>query len=125
MFAFNDDRQAITTNSLAPTEWVEDGFVYEAEYKYSNTLNKLKELAKQGRDGLIGRMMSRTAARKNLDLDEEKRLLDEKGIIHAIKNVDDLDEAASAYKDIDVVMKEQEDLVDILVTLEPLAVIKG
>lgn len=45
------------TNSLAPTEFVEDGFVYEAEYKYSNTLNKLKQLAKQGRDGLIARMM--------------------------------------------------------------------
>lgn len=45
------------TETLSPTEFVEDGFVYEAEYKYSNTLNKLKQLAKQGRDGLIGRMM--------------------------------------------------------------------
>ena len=37
----------------------------------------------------------------------------------------DLDEAAGAYKDIDVVMEEQKDLVDILVKLEPLAVVNG
>lgn len=72
-----------------------------------------------------GRKMSRVQARKNLDLETEKRLLDEKGIIHAIRNVDDLDEASSAYKDIDIVMEEQKDLVDILIELTPLAVIKG
>ena len=72
-----------------------------------------------------GRKMSRAQARKNLDLETEKRLLDEKGIIHAIRNVDDLDEASSAYKDIDIVMEEQKDLVDILIELTPLAVIKG
>lgn len=72
-----------------------------------------------------GRKMSRNFARNNLNLDEEKRLLDEKGIIHSIRSEKDLDEAASAYKDIDVVMQEQSDLVDILVELEPLAVIKG
>jgi tRNA-splicing ligase RtcB len=32
---------------------------------------------------------------------------------------------AKTYKDIDVVMEEQQDLVDIVVRLEPLAVIKG
>lgn len=45
------------TDNLSPTEFVEDGFVYEAEYKYSNTLNKLNQLAKQGGRGLISRMM--------------------------------------------------------------------
>ena len=45
------------TDTLSPTEWVEDGFVYEAEYKYSKTLDKLNALTKQGRNGLIGRMM--------------------------------------------------------------------
>jgi len=34
-------------------------------------------------------------------------------------------EAAQAYKDIDEVMQAQNDLVDIRVTLTPLAVIKG
>ena len=37
----------------------------------------------------------------------------------------DLDEAPDAYKDIDVVMENQADLVDIMVELKPLAVIKG
>jgi tRNA-splicing ligase RtcB len=35
-----------------------------------------------------------------------------------------LDEAPSAYKDIDVVMEEQKDLVEIKIELSPLAVIK-
>jgi RNA-splicing ligase RtcB len=34
-------------------------------------------------------------------------------------------EASGAYKDIDVLMEEQKDMVEILVTLEPLAVVKG
>jgi tRNA-splicing ligase RtcB len=72
-----------------------------------------------------GRLMSRTAARKNLDLGEEKRKLDEKGIVHAVRSIGDLDEASGAYKDIDMVMKEQEDLVEIVTKLEPIAVIKG
>lgn len=37
----------------------------------------------------------------------------------------DLDEAPSAYKNIKDVMKNQEDLVDILIELSPLAVVKG
>lgn len=72
-----------------------------------------------------GRKMSRTQAQKELSLEEEKKKLDEQGIIHGIRNVKDLDEASGAYKDIDVVMENQKDLVDILVELQPLAVIKG
>ena len=69
--------------------------------------------------------MGRGQARRNLNLDEEIRKLNEKGIIHSIRNQKDLDEAAGAYKDIDTVMKNQADLVDILIELEPMAVIKG
>lgn len=72
-----------------------------------------------------GRCMSRTKARKTLSLDGERDRMDEKGIIHSIRNEKDLDEAASAYKDIDVVMENQKDLVDVVVELTPLAVIKG
>ena len=36
-----------------------------------------------------------------------------------------LDVAPSAYKDIDIVMENQKDLVDIVVKLIPLAVMKG
>ncbi|PZX16436.1 tRNA-splicing ligase RtcB [Breznakibacter xylanolyticus] len=69
--------------------------------------------------------MGRQQAQKELDLDYEINRLNEKGIIHAIRSRKDLDEATGAYKDIDVVMKNQSDLVAIKVELEPLAVVKG
>jgi len=69
--------------------------------------------------------MSRTKARKTLDLQNEINSLERKGIVHSIRTEKDLDEAASAYKPIDVVMAEQEDLVDVVVVLQPLGVIKG
>lgn len=72
-----------------------------------------------------GRTMSRKKAKETLDLEEEQRKLDKKGILHAIRGQNDLEEASSAYKDIEEVMKNQSDLVKPLVRLEPLAVIKG
>jgi tRNA-splicing ligase RtcB len=72
-----------------------------------------------------GRVMSRAAAIRNLDLEEEKRKLDELGIIHSIRSKSDLEEASSAYKDISQVMAFQSDLVKIKTELSPLAVIKG
>lgn len=72
-----------------------------------------------------GRTMSRTKARETLDLETEQEKLNNKGIIHSIRHKKDLDEASSAYKNIDVVMENQKDLIKILVELEPLGVIKG
>jgi tRNA-splicing ligase RtcB len=72
-----------------------------------------------------GRAMSRTAATKNLVLADEIKKLDDQGIIHGIRNQKDLDEAAGSYKDIGVVMAEQADLVKIIHTLRPMAVVKG
>ena len=72
-----------------------------------------------------GRKMGRKQAMRELDLDEEKKRLDKLGIIHSIRGVKDLDEAAGAYKNIEEVMINQEDLVDILIELSPLAVVKG
>jgi tRNA-splicing ligase RtcB len=72
-----------------------------------------------------GRAMSRTKAIDTLSLETEQKLLDDQGIIHSIRNKSDLDEAAGSYKDISKVMFNQQDLVDILVELIPLAVIKG
>ena len=46
-------------------------------------------------------------------------------VVHNIKSENDLDEAVGAYKDIDIVMENQKDLVDMVVELKPLAVIKG
>jgi len=72
-----------------------------------------------------GRVMGRKEAIRRLNLKTEINKLNKKNIIHSIKSEKDLDEAASAYKNINRVMKQQEDLVEILVELEPLAVIKG
>ncbi|MBN1386887.1 MAG: RtcB family protein [Bacteroidales bacterium] len=71
-----------------------------------------------------GRRMGRRQAMRELNLEEEKKRLDDKGIIHAIRTQKDLDEASGAYKDIDTVMENQRDLVDIVIELSPLAVIK-
>jgi tRNA-splicing ligase RtcB len=72
-----------------------------------------------------GRTLGRKQAQRTLDLEKEIARLDEQGIIHSIRSKSDLDEAPGAYKNIDVVMENQRDLVDILVELSPLAVIKG
>lgn len=72
-----------------------------------------------------GRKMSRMKAKQELTVEGEAKRMDDLGIIHSIRNVNDLDEAPSAYKDINVVMDEQKDLVKILVKLSPIGVIKG
>lgn len=72
-----------------------------------------------------GRRLSRRQAQKQLNLKQEIKLLNDQNIVHGIRSVKDLDEAANAYKDIDEVMDNQRDLVKILVELKPLAVIKG
>lgn len=72
-----------------------------------------------------GRRMGRKQAQRELNLEHEIEIMESQGIIHGIKTVDNLDEACGAYKDIDVVMENQKDLVKILVELNPLAVIKG
>lgn len=72
-----------------------------------------------------GRKMGRKDATRRLNLEEEIARLDSQGIIHGIRNVSDLDEAAGAYKEIDEVMANQVDLVKTTVKLRPLAVIKG
>ena len=72
-----------------------------------------------------GRKMGRKQAQKELNLEDEIKNLDGKGIIHSIRNEKDLDEAPSAYKDIQTVMENQKELTEIIVELTPLAVIKG
>jgi len=72
-----------------------------------------------------GRKMGRKEAQRTLKVEDEVKRLNDMGVIHSIRGVNDLDEAPSAYKDIDIVMDNQKDLVDILVELTPLAVIKG
>lgn len=72
-----------------------------------------------------GRLMSRTAAINELSLKDEIARLDAQGIVHAIRGQKDLEEAPGAYKDIDEVMANQQDLVKIVTALSPVAVVKG
>ena len=72
-----------------------------------------------------GRVLSRKAAIKTLDMDAEVRNLEAKGIIHAIRCQDDMQEASGAYKDIDTVIANESDLVKLKTKLLPSAVIKG
>lgn len=69
--------------------------------------------------------MSRSEAVRNLSLEDEVAKLESQGIVHAIREQKDLEEAAGAYKNIDEVMANQADLVKIVTELAPLAVIKG
>lgn len=72
-----------------------------------------------------GRVLSRTAAIRQLDLAAEVARLDALGIVHAIRNQNDMQEASGAYKDIDSVIANQADLVRVVTRLLPVAVIKG
>ncbi|WP_025209817.1 RtcB family protein [Hippea sp. KM1] len=72
-----------------------------------------------------GRTLSRHKARKTLSLSEEVKRLNKLGIIHSLHSKRDLDEAPSAYKDINTVINNQTDLIKPIVELKPLAVIKG
>lgn len=72
-----------------------------------------------------GRVMSRTQAKKTLNVEEQAKSLEERGILHAVRSKSDLDEAPGSYKNIEEVMDYQTDLVDIEIELKPLAVIKG
>jgi tRNA-splicing ligase RtcB len=70
-----------------------------------------------------GRRMGRKEAERTLNLEDEQKKME--GIVHGLRTAKDLDESPGAYKDIDTVMANQADLVEILVTLKPLASIKG
>ena len=72
-----------------------------------------------------GRVLSRKAAIKTLDMNAEVRNLEAKGIIHAIRCQDDMQEASGAYKDLDTVIANESDLVKLKTKLLPIAVIKG
>lgn len=72
-----------------------------------------------------GRRMSRKEAIRKLDLAAEQRRLDNLGVVHSMTSQNKLDEAASAYKNIDTVLRNEMDLVKIVTKLMPIAVVKG
>lgn len=72
-----------------------------------------------------GRALSRTAAKRTLNMAEEVVRLNALGIVHGIRSQDDMQEATGAYKDIEKVLANEHDLVRIKTKLLPIAVIKG
>jgi len=72
-----------------------------------------------------GRRMSRREAVRSLNLQAEIKLMEEQGIINCISSQADLDEAASAYKDIAQVIANERDLIEPVVELSPLLVLKA
>ena len=72
-----------------------------------------------------GRVLSRKMAIKTLDLQQEVAQLEAKGIVHAIRSQEDMQEASGAYKDIEEVIANERDLVKVKTKLLPVAVIKG
>ena len=72
-----------------------------------------------------GRVLSRKMAIKTLDLQQEVAQLEAKGIVHAIRSQEDMQEASGAYKDIEEVIANEADLVKVKTRLLPVAVIKG
>lgn len=72
-----------------------------------------------------GRVMGRKEAQRKLNLEDEIKKMNDLGIIHGVRNIKDLEEASSAYKDINMVMENQKDCVEIIEKLTPIAVIKG
>jgi tRNA-splicing ligase RtcB len=69
-----------------------------------------------------GRVMSRSAAKKNITIEQH---IEATQGVECRKDIDMVDESPAAYKDIDSVMKSQEDLVEIVHTLKQVICVKG
>jgi tRNA-splicing ligase RtcB len=72
-----------------------------------------------------GRVLGRKEAQRVLNLKEEIEKLNARNVLHAIRHRSDLEEAPGAYKDISKVIANQHDLIEVLIELQPLAVLKG
>ena len=69
-----------------------------------------------------GRVMSRTAAKKLISLDDHIKAT---AHVECRKDADVVDESPAAYKSIDAVMEAQKDLVEIVHTLRQVVCVKG
>ncbi len=69
-----------------------------------------------------GRVMSRSAAKRNITVEDHIKATEG---VECRKDEGMIDESPSAYKDIDMVMKSQEDLVEVVHTLKQFLCVKG
>lgn len=72
-----------------------------------------------------GRNFSRTEARRRIEDGTDEPIMDQLGDVLVFGSTDFEDEGKSAYKNVEDVMANQEDLVKIVTTLTPIAVLKG
>ena len=72
-----------------------------------------------------GRVLGRGEAKRTLSLEKELEILEKQHIIHALRGKDQLDEATSAYKDIEKVIAQQKKYIKIIKKLKPFMVLKG
>ena len=72
-----------------------------------------------------GRVLGRKEAQRRLNLREEIDKLNARRVLHSLRSRSDLEEAPGAYKDIGKVIDNQRDLIEVVVELQPLAVLKG
>ncbi len=98
------------------------GSMGSKSYLVSHTGEKLSYLSTSHG---AGRRMSRKKAKDVLDLQDQQAILDDLGVVHGLRGRGNLDEAPSAYKDIEEVMANQADLCRIEVELTPILSIKG
>ncbi|MFZ1386767.1 MAG: RtcB family protein [Thiolinea sp.] len=69
-----------------------------------------------------GRVMSRTEAKRRVSMEEHVKAV---AGVECRKDADVIDETPSAYKDIEAVMKAQDELVEIMHTLKQVLCVKG
>ena len=73
-----------------------------------------------------GRRLGRRAAKRAIPVERVLREMKDKGIEVYTNQLKDLpEESTDAYKDIDYVIEQQQDLVKVVTTLKPFAVLKG
>lgn len=72
-----------------------------------------------------GRVLGRGEAKRTLSLEKELEILEKQHIIHALRGKEQLDEATSAYKDIDKVIAQQKKYIKVIKKLKPFIVLKG
>lgn len=72
-----------------------------------------------------GRVLGRGEAKRTLSLEKELEILEKQHIIHSLRGKEQLDEATSAYKDIEKVIAQQKKYVKIIKKLKPFMVLKG
>lgn len=72
-----------------------------------------------------GRAMGREDAKRRLNIETEKNILKERGVVDDIRVNEDLEEAVSAYKDIEKVIELQGHLIEVVRKLKPMISIMG